>query len=136
MRIRHASVMIALALIVSWTTGAAKAAGDAATAPATAPTFVPSSSGPWIARLPSGIAVELLAVSRHPVDADGWWKPDGSAMTDAVPDGLMTEREYGGGQRDGNDERLYKFFIRYQTPDGKQRVLSPRLEDADARSAR
>jgi hypothetical protein len=106
---------------------------QAADAPTTAP-FVASSAGPWIAKLPSGVTVELVAVSKHPVDAAGWWKPDGSPMTDPFPDGLLTERQYV--VRDDAGERGYKFFVRYHTPDGQQRVLSPRFEDSDAQYIR
>jgi hypothetical protein len=121
------SIALVLLLISPTLATAAEPPGPTTT-PATS--FVASSAGPWIATLPSGVTVELVAVSRHPIDADGWWKPDGSPMTDPPPAGLLTEKQYSPGPDDSH--KLYKFFLRYHTPDGKQRVMAPRMEGEDA----
>jgi predicted Ser/Thr protein kinase len=39
--------------------------------------------GPWIARLPDGIAVELVGVGENKKENNGrWWRPDGSPLAD------------------------------------------------------
>ena len=36
--------------------------------------------GPWKARLPSGVMVELLGVAENPSKGRPWWRPDGSPL--------------------------------------------------------
>jgi serine/threonine protein kinase len=44
--------------------------------------------GPWTARLPSGVTVELLGVAENPSLHRPWWRPDGSPM-ESAPYGFL-----------------------------------------------
>jgi predicted Ser/Thr protein kinase len=55
-----------------------------ASAPAAQLAVVDPASGDLIATLPDGGRVELLAISDENAASNGWWRPDGSAITDTA----------------------------------------------------
>jgi hypothetical protein len=61
--------------------GAAPAAAQVAPAAGPAASTIPApgaEGATWIAKLSSGVSVEVIAVSDVPVSDKGWWAPDGS----------------------------------------------------------
>ncbi len=41
----------------------------------------PAVAPPFAAKLPCGVTVELLGISRHPSNERDWWRPDGSVLS-------------------------------------------------------
>jgi hypothetical protein len=62
---------------------------------------------PGVARWPEGPTVELVAISRHPSAASGWWAPDGSLL--ARPPCLTQTRVLA----DQNDPIAYQVAYRF-----------------------
>jgi beta-lactamase regulating signal transducer with metallopeptidase domain len=77
--------LVAVAAALSSTPRAAaegeSAAASGAKSAAVEP-IAPSATRPFTAKFPTGVEVELLGISVHPLEHDSWWRPDGSPLAE------------------------------------------------------